>query len=190
MGIRFSCPNGHKLNVKTFLAGKRAICPDCGAKVIVPSLSEPTTTQSFVDNPSIAIVGGPAPQLLSEAASPSVLIAVAEPEPLAAARIEDQTATTPETLPESIIAATSPSALAAQPITGEAEAVYDPQRERTRRNQMLMAVALLFVVVVLAGILIWVLKRGASPTPPSDPDPTKTTSFAPHSIYVLGRAKV
>jgi hypothetical protein len=40
MGIRFHCPNGHKLNVKAFLAGKRAICPKCGAKVLVPSVSE------------------------------------------------------------------------------------------------------------------------------------------------------
>ena len=36
MGIRFYCPNGHKLNVKTFLAGKRGICPDCDAKFVVP----------------------------------------------------------------------------------------------------------------------------------------------------------
>jgi hypothetical protein len=37
MGIRFFCPNGHKLNVKAELAGKRAICPDCGAKLVVPA---------------------------------------------------------------------------------------------------------------------------------------------------------
>lgn len=36
MGIRFLCPNGHKLNVKTFLAGKRGICPDCDARFVVP----------------------------------------------------------------------------------------------------------------------------------------------------------
>jgi hypothetical protein len=36
MGIRFFCPNGHKLNVKAFLAGKRGICPDCDAKFIIP----------------------------------------------------------------------------------------------------------------------------------------------------------
>jgi hypothetical protein len=36
MGIRFFCPKGHKLNVKEFLAGKRAICPYCGLKVLVP----------------------------------------------------------------------------------------------------------------------------------------------------------
>jgi hypothetical protein len=36
MGIKFQCPNGHKLNVKSFLSGKRAICPKCGARVLVP----------------------------------------------------------------------------------------------------------------------------------------------------------
>ena len=42
MGIKFHCPNGHKLNVKSFLSGKRAICPKCGARVLVPSLEEST----------------------------------------------------------------------------------------------------------------------------------------------------
>ena len=36
MGIRFLCPNGHKLNVKAFLAGERGICPQCDAKFLVP----------------------------------------------------------------------------------------------------------------------------------------------------------
>ncbi|MDO4569476.1 MAG: DUF4339 domain-containing protein [Planctomycetia bacterium] len=36
MGIRFYCPNGHKLNVKEFLAGQRGICPRCNAKVDIP----------------------------------------------------------------------------------------------------------------------------------------------------------
>jgi hypothetical protein len=39
MGVRFECPNGHKLNVKAHLAGERGICPDCGARFIVPSFS-------------------------------------------------------------------------------------------------------------------------------------------------------
>lgn len=39
MGIRFLCPNGHKLNVKAFLAGKRGICPQCDAKFLVPATS-------------------------------------------------------------------------------------------------------------------------------------------------------
>lgn len=39
MGIRFLCPNGHKLNVKSFLAGKRGLCPQCDAKFLVPEVS-------------------------------------------------------------------------------------------------------------------------------------------------------
>jgi hypothetical protein len=39
MGIRFLCPNGHRLNVKTFLAGERGICPECDARFIVPNES-------------------------------------------------------------------------------------------------------------------------------------------------------
>jgi hypothetical protein len=41
MGIRFLCPNGHKLNVKSFLAGKRGICPQCGCKVLIPGEVHP-----------------------------------------------------------------------------------------------------------------------------------------------------
>ena len=39
MGIKFLCPSGHKLHVKNFLAGKKAICPRCGARVTVPDAS-------------------------------------------------------------------------------------------------------------------------------------------------------
>ncbi|HEX4145020.1 MAG TPA: hypothetical protein VHY91_16055 [Pirellulales bacterium] len=46
MGIRFTCPNGHKLNVKPFLAGKRAVCPKCGAKMRVPLESQTGTANS------------------------------------------------------------------------------------------------------------------------------------------------
>jgi hypothetical protein len=44
MGIRFLCPNGHKLHVKADLAGKRASCPDCGAKLVVPLVSSEDST--------------------------------------------------------------------------------------------------------------------------------------------------
>ncbi|MDO4575065.1 MAG: DUF4339 domain-containing protein [Planctomycetia bacterium] len=36
MGIRFYCPNGHKLNVKEFQAGQRGMCPRCGASMTIP----------------------------------------------------------------------------------------------------------------------------------------------------------
>jgi hypothetical protein len=53
MGIRFHCPNGHKLNVKTFLAGKRGICPHCGAKFEIPAES----TVSSAPPPLVAGAG-------------------------------------------------------------------------------------------------------------------------------------
>ncbi len=36
MGIRVTCPNGHALNLKSHLAGKRGICPKCGARFEIP----------------------------------------------------------------------------------------------------------------------------------------------------------
>ncbi len=39
MGIRFYCPKGHKLNVKEFQAGRRGICPFCGARTQIPMQS-------------------------------------------------------------------------------------------------------------------------------------------------------
>lgn len=41
MGIRFLCPTcSHKLNVKSFLAGKRGVCPQCGAGLDIPLESQ------------------------------------------------------------------------------------------------------------------------------------------------------
>ncbi|MEX1223298.1 MAG: GYF domain-containing protein [Pirellulales bacterium] len=51
MGIRFLCPNGHKLHVKSFLAGKKGICPDCGAKVDIPYQSTRTSSKGEGSNP-------------------------------------------------------------------------------------------------------------------------------------------
>lgn len=47
MGIRFYCPNGHKLNVKAFQAGMRGICPYCGAKVQIPLHSTRPSTKEL-----------------------------------------------------------------------------------------------------------------------------------------------
>lgn len=49
MGIKFHCPNGHKLNVKAFLAGKKGVCPKCGTKVRIPELSEPGLVDSELE---------------------------------------------------------------------------------------------------------------------------------------------
>lgn len=57
MGVRFECPAGHKLHVKTELVGKRGICPECGAKFIVPSFSGERVAADggVASNPSVAV---------------------------------------------------------------------------------------------------------------------------------------
>lgn len=57
MGIRFQCPNGHKINVKAFLAGKRALCPHCGAKVVVPLESEDAAAASAAPSTAASPAG-------------------------------------------------------------------------------------------------------------------------------------
>jgi GYF domain 2 len=63
MGIRFECPNGHKLHVKSYLAGKRGICPDCGAKFVIPAGSNgheaPERVQSAVGAAGVQNEAGP-----------------------------------------------------------------------------------------------------------------------------------
>lgn len=63
MGIRFRCPNGHKLNVKSFLAGKRGICPHCGVKVEIP---DPATAAARRRSPVTTV---PAAGVAAESAS-------------------------------------------------------------------------------------------------------------------------
>ncbi len=57
MGIRFLCATcGHKLNVKSFLAGKRGVCPQCGEGLDIPFESQ-ITKQSPVANP-VSVAAG------------------------------------------------------------------------------------------------------------------------------------
>src|SRR5438045_907461 len=77
MGIKFLCPNGHKMNVKAFLAGKRGKCPKCGASVRIPQetpasdsgedllgdAAEPTSAPSA----AVAVSVAPAPAVAAPA---------------------------------------------------------------------------------------------------------------------------
>jgi hypothetical protein len=49
MGIRLHCPNGHKVHVKAFLAGKRGVCPECGARFDIPLHSGGTVADETGD---------------------------------------------------------------------------------------------------------------------------------------------
>jgi len=57
MGIRLQCPNGHKVHVKSFLAGKRGICPQCGAKFDIPA--DPNLSSDDGGGDVISVVPSP-----------------------------------------------------------------------------------------------------------------------------------
>ena len=68
MGIRTNCPNGHKLNLKAFLAGRRGICPYCGVTFLIPTQStrEPSKGRAAATSPSAAVqAAGAGPQTVS-----------------------------------------------------------------------------------------------------------------------------
>jgi hypothetical protein len=174
MGIRFSCPNGHKLNVKNFLAGKRGVCPQCGAKFIIPMLTEEPATETrqpvgVGQSPSVDIVISPAPshQTASAAASPSVIIPVSDLDPTPSSDFEP-VIREPEVAPAAVPrapAVTGLPLLVTDAVVAAPEPAYISQRERSRRNQIIISLLLLALVVFLAGVLIWVLTRDVSQTP-------------------------
>jgi len=62
MGIRVLCPNGHKLNLKASQAGKRGICPHCGAKFQIPAADAPVgQNEPAAPTPTTAAVAEPKP---------------------------------------------------------------------------------------------------------------------------------
>ncbi|MCI0334167.1 MAG: hypothetical protein L0228_13195 [Planctomycetes bacterium] len=197
MGIRFTCPNGHKLHVKAFLAGKRGVCPQCGARITIPEAEEP---QSIViaaptEVGSKSGVGGNLPQTVAptEVGTQSIIIAVADgpttatiqsPAPLEVAQpgaglneppaVALNTASMSENSPFVVAEAPSPVSPAVR---------YVAQRERNRRNQFTIAVVLLLAVIVLAGVLIWVVRRGSGSPPAGQGQPISVfESLAPSCI--------
>ncbi len=57
MGIRLQCPNGHQVHVKAHHAGKRGVCPQCGAKFDIPADPNPSGDDGGGDE--IALVAEP-----------------------------------------------------------------------------------------------------------------------------------
>lgn len=167
MGIRFSCPNGHKLNVKNFLGGKRKY-PQCGAKFVIPMPADSPEAEALQpvgvnQSQSVEIAVSPAPgQVANTAASPSVIISVSELDTPPQSELEPLAILPPE-IPASILppvnTAVVPPMIAAEPVAVAPEPVYVSQRSRSRRNQIVISVILLVLVVVLAVVLFWVLWR-------------------------------
>jgi hypothetical protein len=188
MGIRFACPNGHNLNVKEHLAGKRGICPNCGAKFVIPT---PEPASPAVAGTAIVTPSG-------EFGPPSGLIRVSEPPPTLA-DLEDIPDSVVVGIPARPVAAPPPVATVPVPLdldmpsetgsvvvpivdsaatvapsmeellmppVGDAPVVpVEPEpgivdrRRSGRRLQLVMAILLLLTVIILAGVLVWVLRR-------------------------------
>lgn len=177
MGIRFSCPNGHKLNVKDNLAGRRGICPACGAKFVIPAASEPAPAAGQPAGDTAASTQSAAAGVAS--ASPSIVIALADAPPQSAPAIapaiptppvvdvkasQPPVTTAPAVAPAPIVA---PAPSAGTPIVvtdsehpAAAVSKYVSHRMRSRRLQTTIAIALLIAVLVLGVVLIWVLSGG------------------------------
>lgn len=200
MGIRFSCPNGHNLNVKAFLAGKRAICPHCGMKVMVPDLPE---SEAAAQAPPAAPLAVPLPPVEPRASAtttqdtitsstPSVEIATVEAALLPGTRqsvpppVGSEAAPLPPPSPVAEVAVAEGATRSAptEPIAVSAEAAYNMQRARARRNQVRITVALLVLIVILAVALCWVLWNGTGALAPSHSlhRQTTLTRLATHSI--------
>ena len=177
MCIRFLCPNGHKLNVKTFLAGKRAICPECGTKVIVPSPPEASAAEmpQSIIAPSREVVDTGSPSVVLAMAETTLVAPVASPEVESSPRVFQEPPLAAPGIPESLFAAPSQPAAAIDSGAVMPDDPHQLRRDRNRRNQVLVAVALLATVIVLAGVLIWVLRREPV-VAPAEPTPPATTS--------------
>ena len=184
MGIRFNCPSGHKLNVKEFLAGKRGVCPQCGAKFIIPSPTEGAASETPQPvgvglSQSIGIATSSPPSHQVTSASPSVIIPVSEMESQPAG--PQAAVLPPPVLPTSILAGQSPTSV--EPVGVAPAAIHPSFRERSRRNQMVISLLLLTLVVLLAGVLIWVLKREVSQTPVEKKSAAAQGEF--HQVFAM-----
>ncbi len=119
MGIKFHCPQGHKLNVKAFLAGKKGVCPKCGTKLRIPEASEPGLGDGDADDSD----GGKAP-----AGHPGNGAAVKSPAAVAtAAPVMPAAVAMPAARPG--VATPAPAPAPALPAAIPAPAVSDPIAE-------------------------------------------------------------
>jgi hypothetical protein len=78
MGIKFLCPNGHKLNVKSFLAGKKGVCPKCGISLRIPAATDTNLSDDPADEAESPAEAGVAAGMTA-AATVSPIAATAAP---------------------------------------------------------------------------------------------------------------
>jgi hypothetical protein len=188
MGIRFTCPSGHKLHVKAFLAGKRGVCPHCGAKFVIPSdqESEKLPARSTHED-------GQRASIEAFTASASIIIGVAD-DHVESASPSDNDASAMRLAEDFGSPANDPPAPPPQSAFLAASAAESPvvrhisRRERHRRKQFNMAIVLLVAVILLALVLIWIVQRGLGQSSAGDWRLNRLVnawpSAATHCIYL------
>ncbi len=82
MGIKFRCPNGHKLHVKSFLAGKKGVCPKCGVAVEIPGGSTEDDADDMDYFPGTALPGPNPAMGMPQPVNPYGFPVPAMPQPL------------------------------------------------------------------------------------------------------------
>lgn len=127
MGIRFKCPQGHKINVKAFLAGKRGFCPTCGASVDIPlvdpSANGPATEASPFAGLDISTAPAKSDALGATVAAPTTAPVVATSPTAATPSATTSAAPALNGAPVYAPLPTAPPA-AADPITAAPQAVW------------------------------------------------------------------
>jgi hypothetical protein len=178
MGIRFSCPNGHKLNVKDHLAGKRGVCPACGAKFVIPAAGQSTPTADQLPTGEAAVSApGDISHQADASASASIVIAVADAPPTSGPAVAPVAPAgpimkkSPPQAPQIAAPAPMSTPSAQAPVAASefepppaAVSKYTAHRMRSRRLQTTIAIGLLIAVVVLGVVMIWVLLSGNDTT--------------------------
>jgi len=140
MGIRFYCPNGHKLNVKDFQAGRKGICPYCGTKMQIPlestrKSSKEEKAEQQLDQPPDSGEGQPVAPMpptgpvaaVASGAAPATPVAAT---PAAAAPVQAQPAAVPVQAAQPLPAQPQPAQpQPPQPPSAAPPAVADPLAE-------------------------------------------------------------
>jgi cytoskeletal protein RodZ len=71
----------------------------------------------------------------------------------------------------------------AEPVPASTEVQRELRRDKTRQTQMMIAIVLFLVVIVLAGVLIWVLQRNAGAPAEEETEPVSVIErAAPHFV--------
>ena len=139
MGIRVVCPNGHRIKVKSELAGKRGICPECEARFVIeeqpaepkpqPPAAPAPASQPAEPQPPVAQSPPPIPPAAASEPSPP-------PEPVADESVAIRTDDRP--------------VVVAHPTVSRRRA---ERRRIAKRATMLLSVLVFMLLVVLVVVL-------------------------------------